>query len=352
MRRAVFTGLVLASGLVPLAHMSADTTASHVKGDFDGDGKSDVIVWTAPSPSPSPMAPADVPEPERHYDGHEPWRVTGMIATPLERADIPSGWHLLATNNFTGSSGGAGLLWRWVGVGHVAVELPSGANPPPPDPPFGTMALTTATPSKLVAPLQGQYLEASGDLPDTWQVVGSGDFNRDGRADLLWWDRASGALQVWPFTGTDFGSPLPLGPNTSQPDLSWHPEAVIDEDADGDADILWQHAVSGALVYWQMEWQAGAVQHTTGAYLTPAALTDSCWKLRAVGDFNGDGYDDLLWHHQSSQRSVMWLLRDGQRSEGNYVTPDRFRPRDADIDACPDPCSDDCPRAWGVLGPR
>ena len=35
-------------------------------------------------------------------------------------------------------------------------------------------------------------------VPDTqWQVRLVADFNRDGRADLLWWHQATGELYVW-----------------------------------------------------------------------------------------------------------------------------------------------------------
>jgi hypothetical protein len=32
------------------------------------------------------------------------------------------------------------------------------------------------------------------------------------------------------------------------------------------------------------------------------------WKIRAVGDINGDGWPDLIWHHRVTGHVATWLM--------------------------------------------
>jgi hypothetical protein len=48
--------------------------------------------------------------------------------------------------------------------------------------------------------LGSPYLYGGG-LPD-WKVVGGGDFNGDGKGDLLWQNKTTGAVIVWYLDGT------------------------------------------------------------------------------------------------------------------------------------------------------
>src|SRR5260221_13959114 len=48
-----------------------------------------------------------------------------------------------------------------------------------------------------------------GNVPTTWSIVGTGDFNGDGNWDLLWSD-TSGNVAIWEMNGTTI-----LNPNTA-----------------------------------------------------------------------------------------------------------------------------------------
>ena len=39
------------------------------------------------------------------------------------------------------------------------------------------------------------------DLPSMWKIVGTGDFNGDGKSDILWQD-TSGNVAIWFMNGT------------------------------------------------------------------------------------------------------------------------------------------------------
>ena len=100
---------------------------------------------------------------------------------------------------------------------------------------------TTAVEGRLLTP---------GNVADTdWRIVGSGDFNRDGYADLVWQHRVSGQASVWFMNGTTRISVL-LTPAVV--DTNWQILAVTDLDSDGQPDLVWQNVSTGYLAAWLM----------------------------------------------------------------------------------------------------
>ena len=69
--------------------------------------------------------------------------------------------------------------------------------------------------------------------------------------------------------------------------------AVGDFNGDGRADILWQHQ-SGLVYEWLLH------RSTVIAAGSPGSAA-SDWKLVGIGDFNGDGTADILWSDGSGK---------------------------------------------------
>src|SRR5215475_2318160 len=122
-----------------------------------------------------------------------------------------------------------------------------------------------------------------------WQVVGVGDFNGDGFADVLWFNTDTGALDVWLLDGQSHVIAFPgltagCGSGCSPP---WRVVGVGDFNGDGFADVLWLNASSGALGAWLLDGQGNVMampflSWTCGPGCSPP------WQALGVGDFNGD----------------------------------------------------------------
>ncbi len=149
-----------------------------------------------------------------------------------------------------------------------------------------------------------------------WQVVGVGDFNGDGHADVLWFNGNTGALSEWSLDGQ--------GNVIANPSLSWtcgpgcYPQwqavGVGDFNGDGHADVLWFNGNTGALSEWLLDGQGNVIANPSLSWTCGPGCYPQ-WQVVGVGDFNGDGHADVLWFNGNTGFLSEWLL-DGQ---GNVI---------------------------------
>jgi hypothetical protein len=126
-----------------------------------------------------------------------------------------------------------------------------------------------------------------------WKVAGVGDFNGDRRSDVLWRNTATGANTIW----------LSANPATQQTmpavAVSWAIVGTGDVNGDGKWDIVWRNSTNGANAIW-LSGRSTTQQPTT-------AVTAATWSIVGVADFNGDAKADLLWHESGSGKNTIWL---------------------------------------------
>lgn len=137
--------------------------------------------------------------------------------------------------------------------------------------------------------IPGQPLTTA-PTPD-WEMMGVGDIGGDGRSDILWRNYVTGVNTVWHSANSATSNYL-----TALTGAAWMPASLGDFDGNNRADLIWRNASTGANVIWK--------NATPGQYLTGVA--DQNWKVVGNGDFNGDGKSDLLWRNSVTGANILW----------------------------------------------
>jgi hypothetical protein len=247
-------------------------------GDFNGDGKADVL-WRNTNASSTDAGKLFI----WIMDGPNVVGGTGYTAS---QADL--GWRVEGVSDLNGD-GKDDIVWRKTGAG---VDK-------------GALFLWTMDGTSL---LGARYLDP---ISEDWQVQFTGDFNGDGKGDVLWRSFGSGPdagkLYIWIMDGPNVVGGT--GYTASQADLGWRVDGVGDLNGDGKADIVWRKTGAGvdkgALFLWTMD----GTGISNARYLDPISED---WQVQGLGDFNGDGKSDVLWRNfaagPDNGKLYLWMM--------------------------------------------
>jgi Ca2+-binding RTX toxin-like protein len=193
----------------------------------------------------------------------EIWKGTGNSATVTPLTSSPGlGWVAIDTGDFNGDGASDVLLQNGT---NTEIMFLSGD------------ALTTGT------VLSTQAVTT----PAGFTAVSGGDFNGDGRSDILWQNTASANHDV--AVSLMDGATTTASATLTGPGATFTAIGTGDFNADGQSDILFQDSATGNAQIWTMN---GTAHVGTFSINKPAGLG---WTLRGAEDYNRDGVSDLIW---------------------------------------------------------
>ena len=206
---------IAGDGTGSVASAGADWAVKGV-GDFNGDGKSDIVFQNA--------------------NANGAVYIWSMDGTTI-------------SGNDSGMPGVAGADWAVKGVGDfngdgksdiVFQNTASDGG--------GAVYIWAMNGASIAGDGTGYVASAGAD----WVVKGVGDFNGDGRSDIVFQNaNENGAVYIWSMEGTTISANGSGMPGVAGAD--WAVKGVGDYNGDGKSDILFQNTTSGAVYIWDMD---------------------------------------------------------------------------------------------------
>ncbi|MBW4605048.1 MAG: DUF4347 domain-containing protein [Calothrix sp. FI2-JRJ7] len=139
-----------------------------------------------------------------------------------------------------------------------------------------------------------------GTVPDNnTQIKQLSDLDGDGDLDIFWYNAVSGAVAIWEMNGTAFSQGVGL-PTVS--DTNTKIQLVADFDGDKDMDILWYNNTTGLTALWDMN----GINLNQGVVL--GYVSDTKTKIKHIGNFDGDNDLDILWYNETTGYTAIWEM--------------------------------------------
>lgn len=251
------------------------------RGKFDGDARADLLwrdsntsqlwLWLMNGPAVSSAA-----------------RVALSAQLGGGFVDMPPNWTLMTTGDFD-ANGSIDLLWR--------------------DSISNQLWLWSMSGSTITSSVRVTLNNTPVDMPADWVLLGSGDFNNDGKTDLLWRNASTSQLWLWSMNGAAITNGVRVTYNSTPVDMpgQWTLMTTGSFTSPTVMDLLWRDASNGQLWLWSMN-GASIVNSVRVTYNGAPVDMPAVWALQGSGDLDGDNKPDIVWRNVSSGDSYAWKM--------------------------------------------
>lgn len=246
-------------------------------GDFNGDGKADLLlqdatgalsVWEMNGPTVLATAPV---------------RRNGAVTLP------GAGWTVGGIADMN-DDGKADIVWS-TGAGPLVEWLMNGAD---------VRAAATIR--------QG---EGAANPGTSWRVAGAANLQAGDRAAELLWRQDSGAVGLWSVDGAQLAryAAVSQGDGLANPGTSWAIAGTGDFNGDRQADILWRRD-TGEVGIWELQ-DTRLVAYSQVLQGGQPVVPGVDWRIAGTADYSGDGRTDILWSGPGG-RLTIWTMNEFQ----------------------------------------
>ena len=250
----------------PVISVGSDWQIAGV-GDFNGSGVDGLLWRNADGDVTTWNALASAPEAFSGYGG--------------QTYNVGSDWQIAGVGDFSGE-GLSDILWRNAS---------------------GMVSIWNAIPGSYGA----FSFQSPMSLGPDWQVAGVGDFNGSGVDGVLWRNVNDGSITTWNALASAPESFTGNGGQTYDVNLDWQVAGVGDFNGDGRTDILWRNSTTGDTEIWLANANSSPVSFTA----LSAFSVGLDWGIASLGDYNGDGKSDILWRNATTGDVLLWQSNDG-----------------------------------------
>ncbi|MEY2579605.1 MAG: hypothetical protein QOI49_2429 [Verrucomicrobiota bacterium] len=263
------------SGTNTISCSGTGSTTSSVKDDFDSDGRTDFIIQDSNGFG---------------YIFYMNGQGDQLSGHWLNYARTFGDWKIVGTGDFNSD-----------GKADIIIQDSSG---------FGYIFYMNGQGDQL----SGHWLNYAKTFGD-WKIVGTGDFNSDGKTDIIIQQDGTGLAYIFYMNGQGDQ----LGGhwlNNAQTFGDWRIAGTGDFNSDGKTDIIIQQASTGLAYIFYMNGQGDQL---SGHWLN-YAKTFGDWNIVNTGDFNSDGKTDIIIQQASTGLAYIFYMNgQGDQLSGHWL---------------------------------